>query len=101
MIRSVTLSAAFAAIALPAAASTAFTAKLATPAEAQDSVVAASAVWTCDGETCVAELNRRTATVRTCKKVASEVGELVAFGSADDSSLTEEEIAECNSAAKN
>ena len=100
MIRSVTLSAAFAAIALPAAASTAFTAKLATPAEAQDSVVAASAVWTCDGETCVAELNRRTATVRTCKKVASEVGELVAFGSADDS-LTEDEIAECNSAAKN
>ena len=99
MIRSAALSAAFAAITLPAAAGTAFTATLAAPAEAQDTVVAASAVWTCTAETCVAELNRRTATVRTCKKVASEVGELVAFGS-DGDSLSEEEIAECNSAAK-
>ena len=99
MIRSIALSAAFAAIALPAAAGTAFTAKLAAPADSPSSVVAASAVWTCEADTCVAELNRRTATVRTCKKVASEVGVLASFGSADDS-LSEEDLAECNKAAK-
>ena len=99
MIRSIVLSAAFAAIALPAAAGSAFTAKLTAPADGQSSVVAAKAVWTCNGDTCVADLNRRTATVRTCKKVASEVGTLVSFGTANDS-LSEEELAECNAAAK-
>ncbi len=52
MIRSIALSAAFAAIALPAAAGTAFTAKLAAPADSPSSVVAASAVWTCEADTC-------------------------------------------------
>ena len=99
MIRSIAVTAAFAAIAMPAIAGTAFTAKLVTPANAQDSVVAAKAVWSCEADTCVAELNRRTATVRTCKQVASEVGVLASFGSTNGT-LSEEDLAECNTAAK-
>ena len=99
MIRPALLAAACAAIALPAAAGTNFTAKLTTPLTSNDSVIAAKAVWSCDGDTCVAELNRRTVTVRTCKKVASEVGALAAFSN-DKESLSADDLAKCNEAAK-
>lgn len=99
MIRFVPLAAACAALVLPAAAGTNFTAKLTTPVESGDSIIAAKAIWSCDGDTCVAELNRRTVTVRTCKKVASEVGVLAAFSN-DKESLSAEDLAKCNEAAK-
>lgn len=84
---------------LPALAGTSFTAKLATPMEKADEIVAAKAIWFCENDTCVGELNRRTVTVRTCKKVASEVGELAAFSN-DEESLSEDDLASCNKAAK-
>ena len=64
-----------------------------------ENIVAAKALWACNADTCVAELDRKTATVRTCKKVASEVGELVAFGN-DKESLSEDDLAKCNASAK-
>jgi hypothetical protein len=99
MIRTIALTAAFAAIALPAAAGNGFTAKLAAPMDRAENIVAAKALWACSGDTCVAELNRKTATVRTCKKIASEVGELAAFGNGKDS-LSEADLAKCNASAK-
>ena len=99
MIRSILIASAFGAVVLPAAAGTSFTAKLANSFDSNDTVVAAKAVWSCEGDTCVAELNRRTATVRTCKDVASEVGELVAFGTEKDG-LSEADLEKCNKAAK-
>lgn len=99
MFRPIALCAAVAAVALPAAAGTSFTAKLAAPMEKAENVVAAKALWSCSTDTCVAELDRKTATVRTCKKVASEVGELVAFGN-DKDTLSEDDLAKCNAAAK-
>ena len=80
-------------------AGTPFTAKLSQPVDRSDTVVAAKAVWSCSSDTCVAELNRRTVTVRTCKKVASEVGVLAAFSN-DKESLSAEDLAKCNEAAK-
>ena len=99
MIRSLSLAAAVSAFALPALAGTSFTAKLSQPVDAQSRIVAEKALWNCSEDTCVAELNRRTVTVRTCKKVASEVGELAAFSN-DKESLSEEDLAECNKSAK-
>lgn len=99
MSRFLTLTVAAAAFTLPALAGTSFTAKLATPADSTDRVIAAKALWNCTQDTCVAELNRRSVTVRTCKKVASEVGELAAF-STDKESLSEDDLAECNKSAK-
>ena len=99
MNRFIPLAAAAAAIVLPAAAGTSFTAKLATPFDSKENVVAAKALWSCSGDTCVAKLNRRTVTVRTCKKVASEVGVLAGFSN-DKESLSEEDLAKCNEAAK-
>lgn len=99
MIRIASLAAAAAAFTLPALAGTSFTAKLAQPNEGVKEAVAAKAIWSCNGEECVAELNRRTVTVRTCKQVASKVGELASFSNAKES-LSEADLAECNEAAK-
>ena len=99
MNRLIPLAAVFAAFTLPAAAGTAFTAKLAQPMESAESVVAAKALWNCSEDVCVAELNRKTVTVRTCKKVASEVGVLASFSN-DKESLSEDDLAKCNEAAK-
>lgn len=99
MTRLVPLAAVAAAFVLPAAAGTAFTAKLAKPLEASERIVAAKALWNCSGDICSAELDRRTVTVRTCKKVASEVGVLAAFSN-DKESLSAEDLARCNQAAK-
>ncbi|MGB3626160.1 MAG: hypothetical protein WA989_10035 [Henriciella sp.] len=99
MIRFIPITVAAAALAMPALAGTGFTAKLAQPNSSIENIIAAKALWSCNGEECVAELNRRKVTVRTCKKVASEVGELAAFSTEKDS-LSEDDLAKCNEAAK-
>lgn len=99
MTRFATLTIAAAALAMPALAGTSFTAKLAQPDTTIENIIAEKALWSCNGEECVAELNRRKVTVRTCKKVASEVGELASFSN-DEESLSEEDLAKCNEAAK-
>lgn len=83
------------AIAMPAFASTAFTATLKTPKEEKERISAYDVVWVCENDTCEAYLDRKTATVRVCKKVAAEIGPVSAFGTADDK-LSDEEIATCN-----
>ena len=62
-------------------------------------IVAESVVWSCEGTTCTAELDRKAPTVRICKKIAKEVGELAALRNTK-SELTAEQLAECNASAK-
>ncbi|MEL6752839.1 MAG: hypothetical protein AAFO57_02335 [Pseudomonadota bacterium] len=99
MIRTVLIGAAALAFAAPALAGTAFTADLAEPVAERTTFVANSAVWICEGETCVAELDRRNPTVRSCKKVAEEIGKLASFES-ERGALDEGELERCNAAAK-
>ena len=98
MLRSVLAAAAFAALAAPAFASNSYTFETANPVETKR-VVAESVVWTCEGTKCSAELDRKAPTVRICKKIAKEVGELTALRNTK-SELTAEQLAECNTAAK-
>ncbi len=100
MIRTALIAATAAIFAAPALAGTAFTANLAEPVEERVTFVANSAVWTCEGETCVAELSRRTPSVRSCKQVAKEIGKLANFQS-ERGALDEGDLERCNEAAKN
>lgn len=99
MIRSSLLGAAALFVAAPALAGTLFTADLAEPVAERTTFIANSAVWTCEDTSCVAELDRRTPTVRSCKKVAEEIGVLASFAS-ERGELGAEDLAKCNEAAK-
>lgn len=98
MLRSILATAAFAALAAPAFASNSYTFETANPVS-NKRVVAESVVWTCEGTKCTAELDRKAPTVRICKKIAKEVGQVTALRNTK-SELTAEQIAECNTAAK-
>ncbi len=82
-------------IAAPAFASTPFTATLETPKAERERITAYDAIWICEGDTCQADLNRSTVTVRLCKKVVEEIGAVTAFTS-PEGGLTEEELETCN-----
>lgn len=82
----------------PALAST-FTVETATPVAENERIIAEKVVWSCEGTTCVAELDRKKVSVRSCKRIAKKVGEITAFTNVK-SALTAEEIATCNEAAK-
>jgi hypothetical protein len=99
MIRSLTATAAALAFAGTAFAGTAFTAKLETPVEKAEKVVAAKALWTCSADTCKAELDRKTVRVSTCKKVVKEVGKVAEFSNGKES-LSAEDLERCNAVAK-
>jgi hypothetical protein len=98
MLRSAIAAVAFAALAAPAFASTTYTFESANPVT-DKRVVAESIVWSCAGTTCTAELDRKAPTVRICKQIAKQVGEVKALSTAK-ASLTAEQLAECNVAAK-
>ncbi|MBK8196916.1 MAG: hypothetical protein IPK75_01005 [Acidobacteria bacterium] len=98
MLRSIIATAAFAVLAVPAFASSSYTFETVNPVK-DKRVVAESVVWSCEGTTCTAELDRKAPTVRICKKIAKEVGELSALRNTS-SELTAEELAECNAAVK-
>lgn len=98
MLRSILATAAFAAIAAPAFASNSYTFETVNPVS-EKRIVAESVVWSCTGTTCTAELDRKAPTVRICKKIAKEVGQLAALRNAK-SELTAEQLAECNASAK-
>ena len=98
MLRSILAAAAFAAIAAPAFASNSYTFETVNPLS-EKRIVAESVVWSCAGTTCTAELDRKAPTVRICKKIAKEVGQLAALRNAK-SELTAEQLAECNASAK-
>ncbi|MEM9939018.1 MAG: hypothetical protein AAF768_09235 [Pseudomonadota bacterium] len=80
-------------------ASNSFTATLETSMPDADEIVAAKAIWSCEEDTCKADLSRKTATVRTCKQVAKEVGRVTSFAS-EKNALSEADIEACNAAAK-
>ena len=98
MLRSIAAAAAFAAIAAPAFASNSYTFETVNPVSSKR-IVAESVVWSCEGTKCSAELDRKAPTVRICKKIAKQVGELTALRNTK-SELTADELAECNTAAK-
>jgi len=61
------------------------------PVAAKTKVVAAGAVFVCEGSTCVATVApARTDTTKGCKALAKEVGALAAFGT-----LSTEDVAKC------
>lgn len=95
MLRISAVIAASAFFAMPALAATSFSATLETPVPEKTRVTAYKAVWLCEADTCVADLNRKSPTVRVCKKVVSEIGAVKTFGT-DEDALSEEDIAECN-----
>lgn len=67
-------------------------AKLAAPTT-ESRVIAAGAVWACEGDTCQARLTKKV-TARVCMELAREVGQVTAFGD-----LSEEDVARCNTRA--
>ena len=99
MLRSLTIAAIAATAAAPALAGTVFTATLETPVAERERLVASKALWTCEGETCTAELKRKTVTVRACKRLAKEIGTLADFSNGEES-LDETDLASCNTVAK-
>ena len=99
MIRTLTAAATALAFAGTAFAGTAFTAKLETPMQKAEKVVAAKALWSCADDTCKAELDRKTVRVSTCKKVVKEVGKVSEFSNASES-LSAEDLERCNAVAK-
>ncbi|MFC6198576.1 CC_3452 family protein [Ponticaulis profundi] len=99
MFRFVSIAIASSLVAMPAIASTQFVAKLKTPVEGKERTTAYKVVWVCENDTCEAYLDRKTATVRVCKKVVKEIGAVSSFGTAEDT-LSEDDIASCNEAAK-
>ncbi|MEQ8300305.1 MAG: hypothetical protein RH945_07155 [Hyphomonas sp.] len=97
MLRSIIISAAAMAFAAPALAGT-FVFETAAPV-ADKHVIAESVVWTCEGTTCVGELDRKKVSLRICKKIAKEVGEVTALRN-DKSELDAADIETCKSSAK-
>jgi hypothetical protein len=76
-----------------AAGKTLVSAKLATPVAEKAQVIANSVVWTCEGDTCTAQLTRAL-TARVCGELAKEVGQVTAMGD-----LSAEDLARCNQRA--
>jgi hypothetical protein len=97
MLRSTLISAAALAFAAPALAGT-FVFETAAPV-ADRHVIAYSTVWTCEDTTCVGELDRKTVSLRICKKIAKEVGEVAALRN-DKSELDAADLETCKASAK-
>jgi hypothetical protein len=75
-------------------------ATLETPQAAHLKLIAASAVWNCQGDTCFAAVAPDDAVgVSGCKELARQVGRLSAY-TFDAKSLDEKGLAKCNTAAK-
>lgn len=103
MIRTLAFSAVAFAFAGAAAASsanaTAFTLKLETPKAEAQQIVADGNLWSCEGDTCTAVLNRKKPTVRTCQKAARELGAFVSFEN-ENGALNAKQLEKCNTAVK-
>ncbi len=97
MLRSAIAALAFSGLAAPAFAA-AFTFETTNPVT-EKRVIAESVVWTCEGTVCRGDLDRKAPSVRICKKIAKEVGEIASLSNGKVS-LTAEELTECNTAAK-
>jgi hypothetical protein len=88
-----------AAMAMPAAArERTFVAQLTTPVAERFQVVAEGAIWTCQGETCRAEVSQP-ATPFGCRTLVREVGAVLSYGS-ETRPMSEARLAACNAAAQ-
>lgn len=75
-------------------------ASLATPVAAKIKVVAAGALFVCEGSTCVASSAQgRTVTVSGCKELVKAVGAVTAFSNGKRA-IEGEALANCNAVAK-
>jgi hypothetical protein len=75
-------------------------ATLETPQSSPQKLVAASAVWDCQADSCVAGLAPDDAVgVSGCKELAKQVGRLTAYRF-DNRALDDKSLAKCNMAAK-
>lgn len=82
-----------------ASADSRITATVQAPGPAHARFIAASAVWNCDGATCVAALAPDTAAgVSGCKDLAKKVGPLATYAG-ERKSLDSAALAKCNTAA--
>lgn len=70
------------------------TARLAAPA-AESQLIADNAVWTCEGDNCVARVSQE-ANVRACRQFAREAGVAVTFYGVEGNQLSSDELARCN-----
>lgn len=72
-----------------------FTVKLEAPVAESTRIIANNAVWTCEGDTCVARPSHAS-TVRACRQFVREAGgRVVAYGPEGDE-LNSDELARCN-----
>jgi hypothetical protein len=72
-----------------------FTIKLEAPVAEETRVIANNAVWSCDGDTCLARPAHE-ATVRACRQFVRESGaRVISYGSEADQ-LSADELARCN-----
>jgi hypothetical protein len=78
---------------------TSFTAKLETPMQTAEKVVAAKVLWNCAADTCVAKVDRKTVNVSTCRKIVKQVGALSEFSN-DNGALSAADLTKCNASAK-
>jgi hypothetical protein len=98
MLRSAFAAIALLGLALPAFGNTAYSFETANPVE-QRRVIAESVVWTCEGTTCTAQLDRKRPTVRICRQIVRQVGEVTALRNSN-TELSAEELAQCNASAR-
>ena len=76
------------------------TAKLEAPQSGHAKLIAASAVWNCEADTCFAAMAPDDAVgVSGCKELARQVGRLSTY-TFDRRSLDDKSLAKCNTAAK-
>jgi hypothetical protein len=73
-----------------------FTVKLDAPVSEATRVIAQNAIWTCEGDTCLARPSHAVS-VRACRQFVREAGgvRVVSYGT-DGRELSAEEIARCN-----
>ncbi len=72
-----------------------FTVKLEAPLAEQTRVIAQNAIWTCEGDTCLARPNHAS-NVRSCRQFVREAGARVSAYGPEGDQLTADEIARCN-----
>lgn len=72
-----------------------FTVKLEAPVSESTRVIANNAVWTCEGDTCVARPTHA-ATVRACRQFVREAGARVTAYGPEGGELSADELQRCN-----
>lgn len=97
MLRSAILGAAFLGLAAPAFA-TSFTFETAKPVD-ETRVTVIGTVWSCEGNVCKGDMDRKKVTLRDCKKIAKKAGEITSFKN-DNFELSAEDIEACKASAR-